>query len=74
VQSADSEKYETDYENFRIKVKTNSLIFDSFCHNFDEFGFMENPAEVFWVVCVNPMLPEDQRFKSRFSWEEALND
>ena len=69
-----SEKYETDYENFRIKVKTNSLIFDSFCHNFDEFGFMENPAEVFWVVCVNPMLPEDQRFKSRFSWEEALND
>lgn len=66
-----SDNYKTTFEGFHKRVETESELFEHFCgDSFDEFGFMSDPAEVFWVLCINPKIPEPQRFKSRLSWEE----
>ena len=65
---------ETEYAMFGQKIKTDSKIIKAFCSNFLEMGFSSDPSEVFWVICFNPLLPEEKRFHSRFSWEDDLNE
>jgi hypothetical protein len=36
-------------------------------------GFITDPSEVYWVLCINPMLPEEKKFRTRYSWEDKLN-
>ena len=69
-----SAKIETECVMFSKKIKTDSKLIKAFCHNFLDMGFITNPSEVFWVICVNPLLPEEKRFHSRFSWEDNLNE
>ena len=63
---------ELENEFYRTHLKTNSKLLKAFCSEFFEMGFMNNPAEVFWVICVNPLLPKEQRFHTRHSWEDSL--
>ena len=65
-----------DVENnlFDERLKTNSRLLNAFCSNFMKMGFSSNPSEVFWVMCVNPTLPKDKQFHTRFSWEDAMNE
>lgn len=65
---------ETEYIMFSRELKTNSKLLKAFCPNFLDMGFTNDPAEVFWVECVNPMLDEKYKFHTRYSWEDKLND
>lgn len=65
---------ETEYVRFGQRIKTDSKIIKAFCSNFLDMGFTTDPSEVFWVICVNPLLPEEKRFHTRFSWEDDLNE
>ena len=53
---------------------TDSNLLKVFCSNFWEMGFSTDPSEVFWVVCVNPLLSEEKKFHTRFSWEDKLDE
>ncbi|BAK48477.1 type II restriction enzyme methylase subunits [Clostridium sp. SY8519] len=65
---------ETEYALFGEKIKTDSKIITAFCPDFLRAGFSSDPSEVFWIICVNPLLPEEKRFRSRFSLEDDLNE
>lgn len=70
----ESAEIETEYVMFRQRIKTDSNLLKVFCSNFLEIGFSTDLSEVFWVVCVNPLLPEEKKFHTRFSWEDKLNE
>lgn len=65
---------EIEYERYGHYLKTDSKLLKAFCPNFMEMGFMTDPSEVFWVICVNPIVSDDKKFHTRFEWEENLND
>ena len=69
-----SAKIETEHVMFGQRIKTDSNLLKVFCSNFWEMGFSTDPSEVFWVVCVNPLLPEEKKFHTRFSWEDKLDE
>lgn len=56
-----------------MKLKTESKLLNTFCRNFESMGFTTDPSEVYWVLCINPMLPEEKKFRTRYSWEDKLN-
>ena len=68
-----SEIYQTEYDLFGMKLKTESKLLNAFCQNFESMGFITDPSEVYWVLCINPMLPEEKKFRTRYSWEDKLN-
>lgn len=70
----ESERYQTEYEIFGIGLKTDSKLLREFCGNFDNSGFTSDPSEVYWVLCINPMLPDKKKFHSKYSWEERMNE
>lgn len=70
----ESATIETEYVMFRQEIKTDSKIIKAFCSNFLDMGFTTDPSEVFWVICINPLLPKEKRFHTRFSWEDDLNE
>lgn len=70
----ESAKIETEYVMFGQRIKTDSNLLKVFCSNFWEIGFSTDPSEVFWVVCVNPLLSEEKKFHTRFSWEDKLDE
>lgn len=70
----ESAEIETEYVMFGQSIKTDSKLIKAFCSNFLDMGFTTDPSEVFWVVCVNPLLPKEKRFHAQFSWEDNLND
>lgn len=70
----ESAEIETEYVMFGQRIKTDSKLIKAFCSNFLDMGFTTDPSEVFWVVCVNPVLPEEKKFHTRFSWEDKLNE
>lgn len=70
----ESAAIETEHVMFGQRIKTDSKIIKAFCADFLDMGFMTDPSEVFWVVCVNPLLPEGKRFQTRFSWEDDLDE
>lgn len=69
-----SAKIETEHVMFGQRIKTDSNLLKVFCSNFWEMGFSTDPSEVFWVVCVNPLLSEEKKFHTRFSWEDKLDE
>ncbi len=69
-----SENIETEYVMFGQRIKTDSKLINAFCPNFLDMGFTTDPSEVFWVVCVNPLLPLEKRFHTSFSWEDKLSE
>lgn len=70
----ESAKIETEHVMFGQRIKTDSNLLKVFCSNFWEIGFSTDPSEVFWVVCVNPLLSEEKKFHTRFSWEDKLDE
>jgi hypothetical protein len=70
----ESENNEIGYELFGMRMKTESKLLNTFCKDVLEFGFVYNPSEVFWVLCINPMLTADKRFHSKNAWEDRLNE
>lgn len=70
----DSGICETEFEMIGYHLKTNSKLLQAFCPDFMDMGFMSDPSEVFWVICVNPLLTNEKKFYSRYSWEDRLND
>lgn len=70
----ESAKIETEHVMFGQRIKTDSNLLKVFCSNFWEIGFSTDPSEVFWVVCVNPLLSEEKKFHIRFSWEDKLDE
>lgn len=65
---------ETEYVKFGSRIKTDSKLIKAFCPNFSSIGFLSDPSEVFWVICVNPLLSEKEKFHSKYSWESHLNE
>lgn len=64
---------ESEYLMFETRIKTENNLLNAFCPNFLNYGFSIDPSEVFWVVCVNPLLSTEKQFHTRFSWEEKLH-
>ena len=65
---------ESEYGIYGATLKTDSKLLKSFCSSFMDLGFTNDPAEVFWVTCVNPFLPEEKRFETSNSWDEVMPD
>ena len=65
---------ETEYECYGHRLKTDSKLLKAFCPDFMDMGFTKDPSEVFWVICVNPIINDDKKFHTRYSWEDKLND
>ena len=63
----------TEYDMYERNLKTDSALLKAFCPRFMVNGFISDPAEVFWVLCINPYLSEDKKYHTRFSWEDKLN-
>lgn len=70
----ESEKYQTEYELFGARMKTDSKLLRAFCDDFDHMGFTTDPSEVYWVLCINPMLSYEKKFHTKYSWEEKMNE
>lgn len=69
----ESEEYQTEYEIYGEQIKTNSKLLKAFCRNLGNMGFTTDPSEVYWVLCINPMLPDEKKYNTKYSWEEKLN-
>ena len=65
---------ESEYSIYGLALKTDSKLLKAFCSNFMDLGFTTDPSEVFWVMCVNPYLPSEKRFKTANSWDEVMLD
>lgn len=63
-----------EYNGMEYEIKTDSKLFKIFCDIDLKFGFVKNPSEILWVLCVNPLLLDEKKYKSSDSWEEKLND
>ncbi len=70
----ESDMCETEYGIYGSALKTDSKLLKAFCPNIMDLGFTTDPAEVFWVMCVNPHLPSEKRFKTTNSWDEVMLD
>lgn len=69
-----SDLYQTEHEMFSRRLKTKSKLLKAFCENFDTMGFTIDPSEVYLVLCINPMLSDEKKFHTSYSWEERMND
>jgi len=70
----ESEEYQTEYSLYGKRIKTDSKLLKAFCRDFGNMGFTTDPSEVYWVLCINPMLPDEKKFHTKYSWEEKMND
>lgn len=70
----DSGICETECDFYGRRLKTDSKLLKAFCPNFMDMGFTKDPSEVFWVICVNPIINDDKKFHTKDSWENKLND
>ncbi len=70
----ESANIETENVMFGQRVKTDSKIINAFCSDFLDMGFITNPSEIFWVLCVNPLLSEEKKFQTKFSWEDDIDE
>lgn len=70
----DCRQLDVEYGIYGLRLKTSSKLLHAFCSDFTDMGFMSDPAEVFWVLCVNPLLPKEKQFHTRFSWEDKINE
>lgn len=68
----DSGLCQKEYSTFCSHLKTNSILLKAFCSDIADFGFTSDPSEVFWVLCINPLLSDDKKYHSRGSWEDKM--
>ncbi len=66
--------YEVKYNGLTRTIKNNSKLIKSFCSLDFDLHFLSDPSEIFWVICVNPMLSEDKRYHTRNGWEKRMYD
>lgn len=69
-----SGSYDVIFEMYGPRLKTNSKLLNAFCSGFVNFGFLNDPSEVFFIKCINPLLPKEKRYHTRYSWEEKLDE
>lgn len=56
-------------------LKTNSNLLSAFAGVlFGSHVQLDNAEDVFFVLCVNPYLDDDQKYKSQTRWEDQLNE
>lgn len=68
-----SGKITTEYSIYGKQINTESKLLKAFCPSLLDLGFTINPSEVFWVTCVNPLLPSEKKFHTKYSWGDKLN-
>ena len=62
-----------EYEMYRLIHRTERDIISEFCPDLLDMGFTKDPSEIFWVMCINPLISNlDKRFCSRTSWEKGI--
>ena len=66
--------YESEYNMFEHRLETKSKLLNAFCHNIVDLEFEADASEVFWVMCVNPLLSSDKKYHTRSSWEDKISD
>ncbi len=69
-----SEICEAEFNGFERRLKTQSSLLKAFCPDFLDMGFSKDPAEIIWVLYVNPYLDDEKKFHTRYSWEKKLNE
>lgn len=70
-----SEMIQIERVMYGAKLKTDSKLLQAFCSDFVDRGFaMNDPSEVFLVLCVNPLIPKEKQYHTKYSWENKLNE
>lgn len=69
-----SSVYRTKPGVYGNELDTKSKLLKEFCSNFELFGFMHDPSEVFMIACINSLLPKDKKINTNYSWENHLNE
>ena len=54
---------------FSAELVTESKIIKTFCRSF-EYHLASDSEDIYFLLCVNPHLDEDKKFKSRYQWED----
>ena len=70
----DSGVCKSEYGLYGRELIIDSKLVRSFCPGIIDYGFMNDPSEVFWVMCVNPFLDEDKKYHTSDSWEDGMNE
>lgn len=55
-------------------IQTESKLVQAYCPGILNGRFNDNTSEIFWVICVNPLLSEEEKYHSSSLWEEELYD
>lgn len=55
-------------------IHTDSKLVQAYCSRILNGRFNDNTSEIFWIICVNPLLPEEEKYHSASLWEEELYD
>lgn len=55
-------------------IQTESKLVQAYCPGILNGRFNNNTSEIFWVICVNPLLSEEEKYHSSSLWEEELYD
>ena len=68
---SESPKFETEYDHFSERLKTDSKLLSEFCGSILFHGSVElhDSEDVYMIVSVNKYLPDDQKYQSRSGWE-----
>lgn len=71
-----SENFNIIYHQYGMEtLKTNSRILSAFAGVlFHSHIQLDNSEDVFFALCVNPYLDDDQKYRSQTGWEDKLNE
>lgn len=71
-----SETFEIIYSRHGMEMlKTNSRLLSAFAGVlFHDHIQLDNSEDIFFVICVNPYLEDDQKYKSKTHWEDKLDE
>ena len=72
---ASNELFQFEYRDFGQKfLKTESKLLCAFAENlFGDMLDLDNSEDIFFIVFVNRYLESDDKYKSRFGWEEDVD-
>ncbi len=57
------------YTRFSKELKTDSELLKIVCDGFD-FRFNKDPSEVYLILCLNPRLDDEKKYKTKHGWEK----
>lgn len=71
-----SERFDTTYHKYGMEtIKTKSKLLSAFASVlFHSHIQLNNSEDIFFVVCVNPYLEDDQKYESQTRWEDKLDE